>query len=158
MIPDRIGEYVRMIDGGSLPSVSTNWTLTSPNLTVWSPSITTAGVVSFTDGAVAGDSVILVGLDGLAWTPTIDNSGIVSVASGTELTSAQTAASLVDSGSVQWYFYVDLDGLVTISTVFAYPSLFRYPSVTVRWTPASASDTFILYSLRASITVRRKTS
>lgn len=147
-----------MIDGGGLPAVSTNWTLTSPNLTVWSPSITTGGVVSFASGGAAGDSVVLVGLDGLAWTPSIDNSGIVSVTSGSELTSSQTAASLVDSGAVQWYFYVDLNGLVTISTVFAYPSLFRYPSVTVRWTPDSATDTFILYSLRASMTVRLKTS
>jgi len=158
MIPDRIGEYIRMIDGGGLPTVSTNWTLTSPNLTVWEPSISTGGVVTFTDGAVAADSAVLVGLDGLAWTPTIDNNGIISVTSGTELTSAQIAASLVDADSVQWYFYVDLSGLVTISTTFAYPSLFRYPSVVVRWTPDSATDTFILYSLRASMTVRRKTS
>ena len=155
---NRPSEYIGFIDGGNSPSLVTSWTLTSPNATVWGATISTGGIVTFTDGAAASTVPVFIGLDGLAWNPTIDNGGIVTVTSGSALSSTNSAAALDDSGGTRWTFYVDQDGLVNVTTSLVLPALFRYPSVTVSWTPTSASDQFLIYSVRAMMTVRRKTS
>lgn len=154
----RPSEYIRFIDGGNAPVLTTSWTLTSPNATVWAPTISTGGIVTFTDGAVAATTPVFIGMDGLAWSPTIDNDGIVTATSGSALSSTDTAASIMDADSVVWTFYVDADGLVNITTSAVIPTLFRYPSTVMSWTPTANTDQLIVYSVRVAMTVRRKTS
>lgn len=90
----RPNEYRVAFDSSNIPATSSAWTLTSPNATVWTPSISTAGIVSVTDSGTAGDSVVFVGLDGNKWTPTISNGGIVTATSGGALSSSDTIATL----------------------------------------------------------------
>jgi len=158
MIPDRISEYIRFVDDSASPVSTTDWTISSPDTNVWVPSITTDGVVSFTDGGAALTTPVIIGLDGLAWNPAISNDGVLSVESGDEFGSSEASASLLDSDSVEWFMYVDADGIVNVTTSLVIPVLFRYPSISVRWTPTAETDTFTLYSLRAPMTIRQKTS
>lgn len=158
MTPDNVREYLWYSDASSTPAFTTNWTLTSPDATIWGPTVTTDGIMSFESDAAPASSIIFIGLDGLAWTPSIDNSGIVTVTSGSALTSAQTGASLLDGNGITWYLYVDTFGQIVLGTHFVLSALLRFPSVTVRWTPTSGTDTFSVYSVRAAITVRRFTA
>ncbi len=155
---DTPSEYIRFIDGGNYPSVITSWTLTSPNAAVWAPTISTGGVVTMTDGAAALSSPIFIGLDGLVWTPTIDNSGIITATSGAALSSTDVAAAITDNDGVTWTFYVGTDGMVNVTTSLVLPALFRFPSVLVSWTPTSPTDSLRIYSVRAAMTVRKRTS
>ena len=155
---DRPSEYLSFIDGGNAPSLLTSWTLTSPNSTVWGPTISTGGIVTFTDGATAATAPVFIGLDGLAWNVAIDNFGLLLVTSGADLASTDNAASLIDSAGTTWTFYVDSSGLVNITTSFVLPALFRYPSTVVSWTPTASTDQFVLYSVRVPMTIRRHSS
>ena len=155
---DRPSEYIRFIDAGNDPSLTMAWTLTSPNVTVWSPSVSTAGVVTMTDGAVAGTVPIFIGLDGNAWNPTIDNSGIITATTGSPMASTDQAASILDSNGLAWTFYVDTDNIVNLTTNAVLPALFRYPSVVLNWTPTASTDQLVISSLRAQMTIRRRTS
>ena len=155
---DRPSEYIRFIDAGNDPSLTMAWTLTSPNVTVWSPSVSTAGVVTMTDGAVAGTVPIFIGLDGNAWNPTIDNSGIITATTGSPMASTDQAASILDSSGLAWTFYVDTDNIVNLTTNAVLPALFRYPSVVLNWTPTASTDQLVISSLRAQMTIRRRTS
>lgn len=156
---DRPSEYIRFVDGSSNPSLTASWTLTSPDANVWAPTISTGGVITFTDGAAAvAGSIVFIGLDGLAWSPTISNGGIVTVTSGSALSSSDTAATLTDSSSISWTLYVDNDELVNVTTSFLLPALFRYPSVLVSWTPTADTDRCVIHSVRAMMTMRRRTS
>ena len=155
---ERPSEYIRFIDSGNDPSLITAWTLTSPNATVWGPSVSTDGIVTMTDGAVAGTVPIFIGLDGNAWNPTMSNGGIMTAATGSPMTSTDQAASILDANGLTWIFYVDTDNLVNLTTNAVIPASFRYPSVVVNWTPTASTDQLVISSLRAHMTIRRRTS
>jgi hypothetical protein len=145
-------EYVTAIDGSAIPPASTAWTLTSPNADVWAPAITTAGIVSETDGAVAGASAVFVGLDGTKWVPAISNGGIVSMTSSGMVSVGDLMAALVDAAGVTWVFYVDDDNLVQVTTAALLTALMRYPSLIVTFQSTAPTDTFQLYSARLHLT------
>ena len=154
-LTSRTSEYIRFIDGAAVPTFLTTWTLRSPDTTYWSATVSTSGIVTYTSGAAPGTTPVFVGLNGNAWDPTIDNGGVVTVTNGAPLDSYDLAAALIDSGGSQWNLYVDANSLVNVTTNLILPTAFRYPSVIASWTPTAATDQFIIYSLRASITVRR---
>ena len=155
---DRPSEYIRFIDAGNDPSLTMAWTLTSPNATVWGPSVSTDGIVTMTDGAVAGTVPIFIGLDGNAWNPTISNGGLITATTGSAMASTDQAASILDSNGLAWTFYVDTDNIVNLTTNAVLPALFRYPSVVLNWTPTASTDQLVISSLRAQMTIRRRTS
>lgn len=115
-LPDR---YEASLDGAVQLDLAdtTAWTLQSPNLTIWTPSISTLGVVTFTSGAgSAGPALVLVGDDGSLWTPTISNAGIVTINSGAVFTN-QVRPIFLDSSGVTWYWFVTSAGISGTSTL-----------------------------------------
>lgn len=149
-------EYVTYFDSSNVPAVTDAWTLTSPDTTVWGPAITTAGIVSFTSGAIAlAVSVVFAGLDGNRWTPTIADTGIVTVTSGSVLSSAETLGTLTDSDGVIWTVYVDDTNQVKLTTSSLLPTEMRYPALVFSYTPASNTDRLLLHSSRVNLTIRR---
>lgn len=91
----------------------TSWSLQSPDTTNWVPSISLAGLVTFTPGGgvitatppVYGDQV-----DATIWTPAISNAGVVTLTQGTD--SGQLRAALLDGSGIQWIASV-LGGIVS---------------------------------------------
>lgn len=158
MISIRPTEYYVSLDNSDIPAASSAWSLTSPDATVWAGSITTAGIVSIASGGTAGDSVVFIGLDGTKWTPTISNGGIITATQGAVLGSSDTVATLVDSNSVAWVFYVDDDGVVKVTTAAILPSLLRYPAFVFSFTPAATTDRCILHSARVDMKSRRRSA
>ena len=73
-----------------------HWSLQSPDGTVWKPTITRAGIVTFTAGGpiLTTDPPIFPGSPDPPniWTPSIDNSGLVTITSG--LDAGQSPAAL----------------------------------------------------------------
>ena len=149
-------EYITYFDSSDIPAVSTAWTLTSPDATIWGPAITTAGVVSFVSGVAAGGSAVFIGLDGNKWTPTIANTGIVTVTSGSALSASDNVAQITDSNGVNWVFYVDDLSVVQVTTAAVIPSLLRYPALIVTYTPAAGTNVWNLHSARVNVTPRRR--
>src|SRR5690349_1747901 len=132
--------------------------MTSPDLTVWGASITTSGVISFTSGAAAGDTAVIGSLSGLAWTPAISNGGVVSATSGSALSASDTAASIADSAGTVWTLYVNDNNEICVTSSSVAPGLVRYPALRVSYTPASATDVFLVHSARLNLTIRRQSS
>ena len=152
-------EYITYFDSSDIPGVLATWTLTSPDATVWGPSVTTAGIVTFTSGAtLVTTAVVFIGLDGNKWTPTIANTGIVTVTSGGALSASDTIATLTDSNGVSWVFYVDDLNVAQLTTASVLPSLLRYPALIFTYTPAASTDVCLLHSARPSITPRRRSA
>ena len=151
-------EYICSFDSGGIPSMSTSWALTAPNASIWGPSITTGGIISFTDGASVGDSVTVLGIDGTKWDPTISNTGVVTLTSGSAIGASDTIASIVDSSSISWSLYVDDSNQVQVTTASVLPGLLRYPALVFTYTPAASTDVFYLHSARLNVTIKRKSS
>jgi hypothetical protein len=149
-------EYLTYFDSSDIPAVSSSWTLTSPDATVWGPAITTAGIVTFTSGATAGISVVFLGLDGNMWVPSIANTGIVTVTSGGALSASDTIATLTDSAGIAWVFYVDDLHIIQVTTASVLPTLLRYPALIFTYTPATGSDVCLVHSIRPNLTTRRR--
>ena len=83
----------------------TTWNLQSPNTNVWTPSISTSGVLSFSDGiGTATEIPVLPEADDGTWEPSISNAGLVTLTSGTDADAK--VASLIDSNSIQWWWAV----------------------------------------------------
>lgn len=154
----RSQEYRIAFDSSNIPSTSSAWTLTSPNATVWTPSITTAGIVSLTSGGVAGETAVLVGVDGTKWTPTISNGGIITLTSGGTLSASDTIATLTDSGDTIWSLYVDDAGQANVTTASALPGLLRYPSFLFSYTPSAGTDVCVIQAIRVNVTIRRRSA
>lgn len=152
-------EYITHFDSGNIPSVSSDWTLTAPNASVWDPSITTSGVISFTDGATVGaDTVTVLGIDGTKWDPTISNGGVITLTTGSTIGSSDVIASIVDSNSISWFLYVDDSNQVQVTTAAVLPGLLRYPALVFTYAPAASTDVMYLHSTRLNVTIKRKTS
>lgn len=149
-------EYITQFDGGTIPTPSTSWALTSPNASVWAPSITTGGILSLATGGTAGDTVSFIGLDGTVWTPSIDNAGLITVTQGAVISSSDYVATVVDSASVTWVLYVDDNQQVRITTAAILPTLLRYPAFTFSYTPASGTDLCLIHSIRLGLNTRRR--
>lgn len=151
-------EYITQFDSNNLPIPSTAWTLTSPNASVWGPSITTAGVLSLTTGATTGDTVSFIGLDGTVWTPSIANTGVITVTQGSTISSSDSIATVVDSNGVTWVLYVDDSGQVQVTTATIFPTLLRYPAFVFSYTPASGTDVCLIHSIRLGLNNRRRSA
>lgn len=149
-------EYVTQFDSSDIPTPSTAWALTSPDATVWGPSVSTSGIVSMASGGTVGDSVVFVGLDGTAWVPSISNGGIITATQSGILSSAVIAASLTDSAGVTWTFYVDDTQQVRVTTATILPALFRYPAFVLSYTPTSNTDVCLIHSIRLNLNARRR--
>lgn len=127
--------------------ILTAWNLQSPDGTVWVPSITIAGIVSFTGtaGATAStDPVVFLGY-GTVYTPTIANTGIVTLTTATD--TRQALAAILDPDDVLWYGLVDTSPIAYITTrqtADIEPKMNRV-SVRVTWTGSSA---FVIDSIR----------
>lgn len=111
-----------------------------------------------TDGVVAGDSVVVLGIDGTKWTPSISNGGVVTVTSGSTIGSSDTIATIVDANAVAWFLYVDDSNQVQATTASVLPGLLRYPALVFTYTPAASTDVLYLHSARLNVTIKRKTS
>lgn len=151
-------EYITQFDSNNIPTPSTNWTLTSPNASIWGPSITTAGILTMTTGATVGDTVSFIGLDGTVWTPSIDNTGVITVTQGGTISSTDNVATVVDSNNVTWVLYVDDSGQVQVTTAAILPTLLRYPAFTFSYTPASGTDVCLIHSIRLGLNTRRRSA
>lgn len=147
-------EYLTSFDSSDIPTVSSAWTLTSPNATVWGPSISTSGVITMTSGATAGTSAVFIGLDGNKWTPTIANTGVITLTSGGALSASDNIATIVDADGVAWVLYVDDLQVTQVTTASVLPSLLRYPALIVTYTPSAGTDMCLLHSLRVDLTQR----
>lgn len=158
MVSLSAAEYIAKFDSDNNPSVSSTFTFTSPDATVYIGSITTAGVVSWTSGATHGGGAIFVGLDGSQWSPSIANTGIITLTNIGDLDYLAVVATLVDSNSVVWIFYVDDDGQAKATTGDILPSELRYPAFRFSFTPTAATDFCFLYSVRLNLSERRRSA
>lgn len=158
MISIAPSEWLTYFDSGNIPDTSYAWTLQSPDLTIWGPTISTAGIVSVASGATAGASVTFVGLDGHKWTPAISNGGIITATQGAILSASDAIATLVDSADITWVFFVDDDSEVQVTTAEVLPSLLRYPAFVFAYTPTTGTDRCLVHSIRPSIASVRHSS
>ena len=149
-------EYFSDTDSQVLPTITTAWTVASPDAAVWGPSITTSGVISMTSGASAGTTAIVIGLSGLKWTISISNGGILTFTESTAMTSSDSAAAIDDSNGVTWTLYVDLDNTVRVTTSNLLKRSFNYWGVSVYYTPASSTDLFSIQAVKCQVNVRRQ--
>lgn len=96
------------------------WSLQSPDSTVWVPSITTEGMLSFVSGGgiITATPPVFRGVGGTIWTPFISNAGLVSIVQGNEM--GQRWAWKIDINLVRWYFDVDATGIVTIEGIVSF--------------------------------------
>lgn len=133
---------------------TTAWNLQSPNGSIWLPSITTAGILSFTDmGAGAADSILVPDADGTYWTPSITNGGIISVTSGATPTASTELPSIADTSGRIWYWLI-LDGLSILSLAAPWRSRAFYYSPRLKYTaPAETETPFRIYSTRAYVSI-----
>jgi len=146
-LPDR---YEASVEGAVAISItaSTLWTLQSPDLTIWTPSISTLGVVTWTSGAgSAGVSVILVGDDGSFWTPAISNAGVVTRTSDAVF-SGQTRAVFRDSDGITWYWFVTAAGASGVST------LDTAAIVTLSNSPGTRHSLMVKYNTGGAFTIQ----
>ena len=100
-------QYVADIGRAQRPFL-TSWNLQSPDTKVWTPSISTAGIFSISDGVGTASEVPVLptGTDN-TWEPSVSNAGLITLTSGTDADAQQ--ASLIDVDSVQWYWSVPAD-------------------------------------------------
>lgn len=108
-------QHIAWLEGREYALV-TSWNLQSPDLRIWTFTISTSGVVTVTDGVGTASSVpVLPDPSDDAWTPSIANTGIITLTDGGSVTAKQ--ASLIDGDSVQWYWSVpESDGISTWNT------------------------------------------
>lgn len=93
-----------------------SWNLQSPDGTVWAPSITTGGVLSFVSGAARLTDCVVRGQALPWWQPTISNIGVVTLTSYTPGGSGIPWGTIVDSAGAVWYWYMDLNNVAILST------------------------------------------
>ena len=96
----------------------TTWSLQSPDGTAWVPTISIAGIVTWTSGGAVLTPIApcFQGTpDTTVWTPQISNAGIVTIVDGPA--TGNYRAALLDSNLVTWLILVDSDGIVHLSPV-----------------------------------------
>ena len=105
----------------------TTWSLQSPNGTAWVPTITTAGIVTFTSGGsvLTPRAPCFQGIpDTTLWTPQISDAGIVSLLDVP--TMGTYRAALLDSNATLWLFLVDRAGIVHVGPASDSPVMYRW--------------------------------
>ena len=93
----------------------TNWSLQSPDTTVWIPTISTRGICTWTSGGAivtATPPVFQSTVDATIWIPSISNAGIVTMTSGTSVI-GQRWATLLDANNRQWFGCATAAGTIT---------------------------------------------
>ena len=140
---------------------TTDWNLQSPNGDIWTPSITTAGVISFTSSSSGTVSAVplAIGDSGTLYTPSISNTGVITLTSGASYTGVEMLATFLDSDNVSWFWQVS-------TTIGAYVSdklrpnmgtrLFRL-SVKVKYTAATgltSGEEFRIYRIQPVVGIR----
>jgi hypothetical protein len=146
--------YARVDEPQQAYPFTTTWNLQSPNGSIWLPSISTSGILSFTDvGAGTADNVLVPDADGTYWTPSISNDGIVSVTSGAVPTVSTELPSVIDTSGRVWYWLI-LDSLSILSSAQPWRSRTFYFSPRLKYTaPATNETPFRIYSTRAYVSI-----
>lgn len=125
----------------------TTWNLQSPDTLVWTPSISTAGIVSLVSSVgTVTETPVAPAPDGNNWTPSIANTGVITLTEGAD--AAESRASLIDVDDVQWWWAVpESDGISAWATrvqVGAQQKL-HHVSVQVEY---AAGDRLVIDSIR----------
>lgn len=108
-------QYIAWLEGHDRAALVT-WNLQSPDTKVWTPTISTAGIVSFSDGfGTATDVPVAPDPTGVNWTPSVSNAGLITLTSGAD--AAEDQASLEDVDDVQWWWSAFASGITQWSTV-----------------------------------------
>lgn len=154
--PRKPTEFICQIDGGVSPTVDTAWTVSSPDTTVWLPSVTTAGILSFASGGVALNTPDVPGVDGSGWDLTISNGGVLTVTQGGFLSSSDSMAAVNDSNSITWSLFVGEDNQVRVTTDSILDNVFYYPAIVITFIPSATTDVFDLYSIKPDMKIRRR--
>jgi len=105
----------------------TAWSLQSPNGTAWVPTISPAGLVTWTSGgaAITPRAPCFQGIpDTTLWTPQISDAGIVSLIDVP--TMGNYRAALLDSNALLWLFLVDRAGIVNVGPASDSPVMYRW--------------------------------
>jgi len=133
---------------------TTAWNLQSPNGSTWLASITTAGVLSFTDvGAGTADSILVPDTNGTYWTPSITDAGIISVTNGAAPLVSTELPSIIDTSGRLWYWFI-MNNLSILSPAQPWRSRTFYFSPRLHYTaPAQTETPFRLYSTRAYVSM-----
>jgi len=97
------------------------WSLQSPDATVWVPSITIDGIVSFTSGGgvITASPPVFRGQGTTVWTPAISNAGLLTISSGPDLN--QRWAWKIDTNLIRWYFEVDASNHILVQSTYDPP-------------------------------------
>ena len=139
-------QYIAWLEGADRGALTT-WNLQSPDTNVWTPTITTAGIVSFASSVGTATTVpVAPAPDGDNWTPSISNAGLITLTEGVD--AAEDQASLIDSDEDQWWWAVpESDGVSTWSTrvVVGARQKLHHISTQVEY---SGGDSFIITSIR----------
>ena len=107
-------QYIAWLEGRDRNALIT-WNLASPDTKVWTPTISIAGIVSFSDSFGTATSVpVAPAPASINWTPSISNGGIVTMTSGAD--AAEDQASLVDTNSIQWWWSAFTSGITQWAT------------------------------------------
>lgn len=111
---------------------------------VWTPSITTGGVISFTSSSSGTVSAVplALGHSGTLYTPSISNTGVVTLTSGASYGGTELLATFQDSDGVQWFWQVS-------STLAAYVNDHLRPNMGTRFFRLSVK---INYTAAAGLT------
>jgi len=83
----------------------TAWSLQSPDATVWVPTVSTRGMLTWTSGGAIvtpTPPVFQSAVDATVWIPSMSNTGIVTLTSGTSVI-GQRWATLLDANNLQWF-------------------------------------------------------
>jgi hypothetical protein len=151
-------EYLCQIDSGVIPTIDTQWTITSPGLIVWNPEINpSTELISLIDGGLAQNTPYIIGADGFQWTWSISDVGIITITSSTTpLAGGTITAGLTESATVEWVFIVGLDGQLYITSDNILENKYYYPAIQISFVTSDASDKFELYAIKPNTTRHRR--
>lgn len=150
-------EYLCQIDSGVFPVVTTSWSVESPNNMDWTPTVSTAGILSFADTDPNENTPHIAGMNGYQYGISISNAGIVSIDDGgLPLSSSDEVAALVDSSSVTWLLMVNLNFQLVLTTENPLENKYYYPAVTISFTTSEPDDTFELYDVKPNTSMHRR--
>ena len=150
-------ELLCQIDSGIIPTFDIEWTITSPNATVWGATIDTNGIVTLTSGVAVLNTPSVLSMSGYSSTLTISNGGIITTTGPSALlTAADLVAALADSNSTTWVFVQRLDDQLSITSDFSLENKFYYPAIIISFEVTQSNDVFHLYAIKPNTTRHRR--
>jgi hypothetical protein len=143
-----VGPYVSFLDQDTDRPLLSSWTLQSPDATIWSPTISSQGVLTFTSGAGSlSTAPVLIEDDNTLWSMAIGNTGVLTLTDGVADTN-QPAAEVIDPNAIAWYGRVSSLNVLRWQTGSVPGNLrTRLTHVSVR-VSYSAAAAFVIHSIR----------